>query len=42
MDFVEFLENKELKTRQATVDSAIEEVFATRKTLLAKLAEGAK
>ncbi len=42
LDFVEFLENKELKNKQATVDSAIEEVFATRKTLLAKLAEGAK
>ncbi|MDQ3372943.1 MAG: DUF2281 domain-containing protein [Acidobacteriota bacterium] len=42
LDFVEFLESKESKPKEETVDAAIDEVFATRKTLLARLAEGAK
>ncbi len=42
LDFVEFIETKESKQKNSTIDAAVDEVFATRKTLLARLAEGVK
>jgi hypothetical protein len=42
LDFVEFLEGKESNDKDAMADAAIDEVFATRRELLARLAEGAK
>ena len=38
LDFIESLERKEADDKQAAID----EVFATRRELLARLAEGAK
>lgn len=42
LNFVEFLESKELSDKEAMADTAIDEVFVTRRELLARLAEGAK
>ncbi len=42
LDFVEYLEGKKLNDKDAMADAAIDEVFATRRELLARLAEGAK
>jgi hypothetical protein len=42
LDFVEYLEGKKSNDKETDIDSAIDEVFATRRELLARLAEGAK
>ncbi len=42
LDFVVYLEGKKLNDKETDIDSAIDEVFATRRELLARLAEGAK
>ncbi len=42
LNFVEFLESKESNDNVGMTDAAIDEVFATRKELLARLAEGVK
>ncbi len=42
LDFVEFLEGKKLNDKETDINSAIDEVFATRRELLARLAEGPK
>jgi len=42
LDFVEFLEGKKSNDKETVIDSAINEVFATRRKLLARLAEGMK
>jgi len=40
--FVENLEGNKLNEKETVIDSAIDEVFATRKELLTRLAEGVK
>jgi len=40
--FVENLEGKKSNDKETVIDSAIDEVFATRRELLARLAEGVK
>ncbi len=42
LDFVVYLEGKKSNHKETDIDSAIDEVFATRRELLARLAEGAK
>ncbi len=42
LDFVEFLESKESNDEVAKADAAIDEVFATRRKLPARLAKGAR
>jgi len=42
LDFVENLEGKKSNDKETDTDSAIDEVFATRRELLARLAEGVK
>jgi len=40
--FVENLEGKKSNDKEMVIDSTIDEVFATRRELLARLAEGVK
>jgi hypothetical protein len=42
LDFVEYLEGKKSNDKETDIDSAIDEVFVTRRELLSRLAEGAK
>ncbi len=42
LDFVVYLEGKKSNHKETVIESAIDEVFATRRELLARLAEGAK